>query len=118
MLIGSGFAPDAALGLSARAARYLPEITRRLTDAFGPSRIILFGSQATGRARDDSDVDLLVVVDHVEDKRQLRVAMRQAVVDIPIDKDILVIAEHEAVARHGRSILATALREGVPVDGH
>lgn len=116
-LIGSGFAPDTTLELSERAARHLPEITRRLADGFRPSRIILFGSQAKGQARRDSDLDLLVVVAHVEDKRQLRVAMRQAVADIPIDKDILVITEREAAAYHGRSVLSTALREGVPVYG-
>jgi transcriptional regulator with XRE-family HTH domain len=117
MLVGSDHSASVALGLSERAARYLPEITRRLAAAFNPTRIVLFGSQAKGRARSDSDVDLLVIVDDVTDKRALRVAMRQALADLPIDKDILVMTHDEAVSRHGASILATALRDGVPLYG-
>lgn len=35
---------------------------RRLAEEFQPERIVLFGSYAHGRARADSDVDLLVVM--------------------------------------------------------
>jgi uncharacterized protein len=117
MLVGSGLSADVALGVSERAARYLPEITRRLAQRFNPARIVLFGSQVKGRAHGNSDVDLLVIVDRVEDKRSLRVAMRQALVDLPIDKDILVTTSAEATSRRGGSILATALRDGVPLYG-
>lgn len=40
------------------------QLSRRIADRFNPERIILFGSRADGRARDDSDVDLLVVMRH------------------------------------------------------
>ena len=45
----------------------LAEIERyaeRIAREFRPERIILFGSHALGSARDDSDVDLLVVMAH------------------------------------------------------
>ncbi len=117
MLVGSGLSVGVTSGRSERAARYLPEITRRLAERFNPARIVLFGSQATGRAGADSDVDLLIIVDRVEDKRRLRVAMRQALVDLPIDKDLLVATTEEAMTRGaaGGSLMATALREGVPI---
>jgi predicted nucleotidyltransferase len=35
----------------------------RIVREFRPQRIILFGSQASGQPRSDSDVDLLVVMD-------------------------------------------------------
>ena len=38
------------------------ELSRRIAEEFRPERIILFGSRASGRARADSDVDLLVVM--------------------------------------------------------
>jgi predicted nucleotidyltransferase len=38
------------------------ELSRRITERFAPERIVLFGSHARGRARRDSDVDLLVVM--------------------------------------------------------
>jgi predicted nucleotidyltransferase len=37
-------------------------LSRRIVEQFNPERIILFGSRARGRARADSDVDLLVVM--------------------------------------------------------
>lgn len=40
----------------------LTEITQRLVGAFHPDKIILFGSHAWGTAREDSDVDVLVIV--------------------------------------------------------
>ncbi len=41
------------------------DILRRIAR---PRRILLFGSQATGRARPDSDVDLLVIEDEIADR--------------------------------------------------
>ncbi|MCP4251178.1 MAG: nucleotidyltransferase domain-containing protein [bacterium] len=41
----------------------LRAILQRLTEALKPFRIYLFGSRAEGRARPDSDFDLLVVFD-------------------------------------------------------
>ncbi len=40
----------------------LAEIVRRLTEAFQPERIYLFGSKARGESGPDSDYDLLIVV--------------------------------------------------------
>lgn len=41
----------------------LKAVVRRLVDALRPLRIYLFGSRAEGRARPDSDFDLVVVLD-------------------------------------------------------
>ena len=120
LIASAGEGATDSAGLSERARRYLPEITRRLVDRFHPARIILFGSQANGRARSDSDVDLLVLMDAVDNKRDLRVAMRESLADIPIDKDVLVASTDEAIRRltvGDRSVIATALQEGLPVYG-
>jgi predicted nucleotidyltransferase len=42
-------------------------VARDIADKFRPERIILFGSYAYGTPTDDSDVDLLVVMDTDED---------------------------------------------------
>ena len=39
------------------------ELLQAVVDHFNPRRVILFGSRARGSARDDSDHDLLVIVD-------------------------------------------------------
>ncbi len=44
------------------APRQIREFSQRLAETFRPRRIVLFGSYATGTARADSDVDLLVVL--------------------------------------------------------
>lgn len=57
---------------------------------FQPEKIILFGSYANGTATDDSDVDLIVVVDTDEDLREKTVEIEMAVRAIPVAKDIIV----------------------------
>ncbi len=41
---------------------YIKRLCRRIVEAFRPEKIILFGSQAYGKPREDSDIDLLVVM--------------------------------------------------------
>ena len=78
---------------------WLPAIVGRIVRVVDPVRIILFGSRARGDARDDSDYDLLVVVDRVDDRRATRIRLRRAVDDLPISKDIVVATtREEAVA--------------------
>ena len=75
---------------------------------------MLFGSRARGDARPDSDVDLLVVLDAVESKHDAAVAMRVALADMPLAKDIVVTTPQE-IARRGDlvgTVLRPALREG------
>jgi len=40
----------------------ITELAMRIAREFHPERVILFGSRAAGRARDGSDVDLLVIL--------------------------------------------------------
>lgn len=70
-------------------------MTRRLAERFHPRQIILFGSWARGGQTPDSDVDLLVVVDRVADRRALRIAMRQAVNGMGLCKDIVLVSAEE-----------------------
>jgi predicted nucleotidyltransferase len=81
---------------------------------FHPLRVILFGSHARGDAGPDSDVDLLVVLPEAPDKRKAAIAMREALSDAPVSKDIVVTTPEE-IERWGNlvgMILRPALREG------
>ena len=48
---------------------FISTMVDRIVGAFQPSRIILFGSHARGTATEWSDVDLLVILPNVSDKR-------------------------------------------------
>jgi uncharacterized protein len=94
--------------------RLLDTIRQRIVHQFRPSRLILFGSRARGDASPDSDVDLLVVLDELKDKRAQALAIREALSDLTIGIDVLVTSPEE-IARRGNivgTVLRPALREG------
>ncbi|MXW26872.1 MAG: nucleotidyltransferase domain-containing protein [Dehalococcoidia bacterium] len=89
-------------------------MVERIADQFDPDRTVLFGSWARGEAKASSDVDLLVVMPDGTDRREAAVAMRVAVGDLPISKDIVVTTPDE-IARRAHivgTVLRAALREG------
>jgi len=86
----------------------------RIVEHFRPLRVLLFGSHARQEAREDSDIDLLVVLPEVTDKRQTAIEIRRALNDLPASKDIIVTTPDE-IARRGNlvgTVLRPALREG------
>lgn len=89
-------------------------MVERLAAQFSPREIVLFGSQARGDATVDSDVDLLVVFDEVDDRDAAAVRMRDAVADMPVAKDIVVATPAE-IERRGHlvgTLLRPALTDG------
>jgi predicted nucleotidyltransferase len=93
---------------------YLPEAIERIRRQFDPLRITLFGSWARGQARPDSDLDLLVVLPHVENKRRAAVEILRALNGLPVSKDVIVTTPEEIAARGNTigHVLRSALREG------
>lgn len=64
--------------------------------AWGPVRVILFGSHARGDARPDSDLDILVVLpDGNAVTRSTVIDMRVAIGAVPLDYDLLVTSQVE-----------------------
>ena len=89
-------------------------MVERLVQRFHPVQVILFGSHARGTATDDSDIDLLVVMPTLGDRRSTTVAMRRELSDLPVCKDI-VVTTCEEISRRGDlvgGVLYPALREG------
>ena len=73
----------------------ITRVARRIVAKFHPEKVILFGSWARGDARPDSDVDLLVVMPVNGPKRPLRVAIYNALHDIPVAADVVVVTPRE-----------------------
>jgi len=90
------------------------KMVEKIRQVGSPEKIVLFGSYARGDAKDDSDIDLLLV-EHSDLPRYKRAApYRKAVAGLCIAKDIVVwspeeIEEWKAVPN---AFITTILREG------
>jgi predicted nucleotidyltransferase len=88
---------------------------RRLAAAASsPARVLLFGSRARGDARDDSDLDFLVIESHVESKLREMIRLRDALPPLGVPVDVVVVSEEEAARRERvpSTLVHRALREG------
>jgi predicted nucleotidyltransferase len=74
----------------------IEQAVKILADSSHALRIILFGSYARGDAREDSDVDLLVIEPTVTDKAREMVRLRRALRQLRIPVDVLVFSQAEA----------------------
>ncbi|MDA0745990.1 MAG: nucleotidyltransferase domain-containing protein [bacterium] len=93
---------------------YIDIMKDRIVQHFEPLKLILFGSQARADADPRSDVDILVVLAEVFDKRQKAIEIRRVLGDLPVSKDIIVTTPEEISRRGNRvgTVLRPALREG------
>jgi uncharacterized protein len=116
--------PEARTTLSAMAAPAAPrawvdEAVDVLVREFNPLKIFLFGSRARGDDRQESDIDLLVVLDKIDDRRETRDALYRALPRMPISVDVFA-ADPDELARTGDSVgsfVYPVLREGEVVYG-
>lgn len=80
------------------ALRQIRWLARAIAQRYHPQRIILFGSHAYGRPTQDSDVDLLIVLD--SRKRNLRQALEiSRAIPHPFPMDLLVVKPREVRRR-------------------
>ena len=96
----------------------LSKISSTIVAAIEPVQIILFGSRATGRARTDSDYDLLVVeaapYGPGHSRRQQATKLWLALSKLRISTDILMYSQEE-IARYKEwrnHVVTHAFREG------
>lgn len=93
---------------------WIKTMANRIVEEFHPLQIILFGSHARGEATSHSDIDLLVVFPDLSNPREMTIAIRGILADLPVAKDIVVTTPTE-IAEYGDlvgRILRPALRKG------
>jgi predicted nucleotidyltransferase len=105
--------------MNATCANVLPEIVDRLK-VLRLHRVILFGSNAGDAAREDSDIDLVVVLDtrevpgtydqKIELKLQVRATIGDLSLRVPIDLLVYTRPEYDALLAQ-RSSFSRALTE-------
>jgi uncharacterized protein len=75
---------------------------------------VLFGSRARGDAREDSDLDFLVIEEHLDSKLGEMVRLRDALPPLGVPVDVVVVSEEEVARREPvpSTLVHRALREG------
>lgn len=94
--------------------KYLQEIVEKLKP-LKPYKIILFGSFASGKQDEESDLDILVILDSdkiaksFEDKLKIKIKVRQSVYDlskkVPIDLIVYTRAEYDILFQNKNSFI-------------
>jgi predicted nucleotidyltransferase len=72
--------------------QFLAEVVRRITDVVPARSVILFGSWARGENTADSDVDLLILLDELDNPRRESVRIRRALRGLGQAFDIVVMS--------------------------
>ncbi len=95
----------------------MKEIIRRIVHVAKPDRIVLFGSVARGEAREESDIDLLVVKKGVPHRRRLAQEIYVSLIGIPMPIDIIVVTPEdiEELKDTIGTIIPDALNEGIEI---
>lgn len=74
----------------------IEEVKSRLVNVYAPLEIYLFGSYVWGEPTEHSDLDLLVIVSHSNEKIHKRsLPASLALIDMKIPKDVLVYTKGE-----------------------
>ncbi len=98
----------------------LKEITKRLVHSYHPQRVILFGSYAYGEPTDDSDFDILIIIEEsaLPQYKRSRLGYSQLHdIDVPVE---LIVMTREEIARSENvvtSIAYKALKDGIVLYG-
>ncbi len=103
-----------------RLGTILAELRRRLTAIYGARlrKLVLYGSQARGDARGDSDIDVMVVLAGEVQPFRETLRTENEVAAVCLDNDVVIsmffVGEADFAAA-GEPLLINANREGVLV---
>jgi uncharacterized protein len=74
----------------------IEEVKNRLIKTYNPIAIYVFGSYAWGTPNEDSDLDLLVIIDRSNEKSYIRpITGHKALIGLCISKDLIIYTKDE-----------------------
>ncbi|MGH9771213.1 MAG: nucleotidyltransferase domain-containing protein [Candidatus Acidiferrales bacterium] len=99
--------------------RTLEEVVRRILAVGSPVKIVLFGSHGTGRARRDSDLDLLIIEESGLPRYKRAAKYLRALIGVFPAKDVVVWTPEEVMEWSAvpNAFITTILNEGKPLYG-
>lgn len=71
------------------------KVVNRIVERFSPKMIIVFGSVASHTATDDSDLDLLIVMETNASRLERIVTIEMELRDFTVDRDIFILTPEE-----------------------
>lgn len=88
------------------------QVVNRIVEGIHPLKIILFGSRATGKARPDSDLDLLILYSGSKSKRDIKMDIQRLFPFRDFSMDLFVLTPDEfETYRHVANTLAKEASE-------
>jgi predicted nucleotidyltransferase len=94
----------------------MKQIVAFITSKIVPERIVLFGSYARGDNREDSDIDILIIIRNLENERKITGALYKALlkenISIPIDFLAIDYDKYNKLKNETGYIYKTIEREG------
>jgi len=69
------------------------ELVSQVKEASQPDKIYLFGSYASGKAKDSSDIDLCIIKNGLQDKQKELSKIKKTIFGLAIPVDILLFEE-------------------------
>jgi predicted nucleotidyltransferase len=94
-------------------ADWVPAVVDRIFERCAARRVIVFGSVVRGEAHADSDIDLLVVLDHVANSHRDAVRIMRELRDLPVAVDVIVTDDQRLITQaRTPGVVRVALREG------
>ncbi len=95
----------------------LKKLKKRIENKYHIKRMILFGSQVTGKARSDSDIDLIIVTSKKEERIVTKLLDEwhfKQNIDYPVDFIDYTDAEFNRLAKR-ITLVSQALKTGVEI---
>jgi predicted nucleotidyltransferase len=98
--------------------KMITAVKTKLVATYNPITIYIFGSYAWGTPDDDSDLDLLVVVDKlINTRHRMLVDGHRALGDLDLSKDLLLYSkdEFEELSEDEMALCYRVKREGLQI---